>query len=87
MLADVEDRHDAGGIREPGDGESLAREARTDRLVVGEALGEKLDGDGPRQVGVLGAVDLAHPAVGDPLGMLVSRREHVFVVHRDRLPG
>ena len=87
VLADVEDRDDARSVRQPRGGEALAREAPSDRFVVGEALGEDLHRDGPRQVRVLGAVDLAHPAAGDPLRALVPRRQDVFVVHLDRLPG
>ena len=72
VLADVEDRHRARCVREPRRGERLAREARSDRLVVGVAVGEHLDRDDARQVGVLGAKDLAHAAAGDPLGIPVS---------------
>ena len=35
-------------------------------------LGEQLDGDDPRQVGVLGPVDLAHAAARDPLRVPVA---------------
>ena len=77
VLADVEDR-DVFGAFESRAAASASRVKRpADRLVVGVALGEDLDGDGPRQVGVLGAVDLAHAAAGDPLGVLVPGRQDV----------
>ena len=80
VLADVEDRHRARRVREARGGERLAREARSDRFVVGVAVGEHLDRDDAREVGVLGAVDLAHAAVGDPLGVPVPRWQ-TAVVH------
>jgi hypothetical protein len=85
VLADVEDRDRAGRMGEPRDRQRLAREAATNRVVVGKAAGEQLDGDDPRQVGVLGAVDLAHPAAGDPLGVPVALWK-AALVHHDGLP-
>ena len=69
VLADVKDRHRARGGREACCGQRFTGEARADRLVVGVAVGEHLDRDDARQVGVLGAVDLPHPAAGDALGV------------------
>ena len=75
VLADVEDRDDARSVREPRGREAFAREAARIASLSAKRSDEHLDGDGPRQVGVLGAVDLAHPAAGDPLGVLVPRRQ------------
>jgi hypothetical protein len=87
VLTDVEDRDGVRGVREPRGGEPFTSEAPADLFVVGQVLGKDLHGDGPGQVSVLGAVDLAHPAAGDPLGVLVPGRQDAFVAHRARLPG
>ena len=72
VLADVEDRDRAGRVREPRHGQRLAGEAAADRLVVGEAAREHLDGDDPREVSILGAIDLTHAAARDQLRVAVS---------------
>ena len=85
VIADVEDGDRAGGVREPRDGERLAGEAPANRLVVRVAVGEHLDRDDPRQVGILGAIHLAHAAAGDALGVPVALWE-TALVHFDRVP-
>jgi hypothetical protein len=68
VLADVEDRHRVRLAGEARGGERLAREARAQRSVPCEALGEDLDRDVAPERLVGRPVDLAHPALGDALG-------------------
>ncbi len=85
VLADVEDRDRARRVREPGDGERLAGEAPADRVVVCEPVRQQLDGDDPREVGVLRPVDLAHAAPRDQLRVPVAVGK-LALVHHDGLP-
>ena len=85
VLADVEDRDRVGRVREPGDGEPLAREAASDRVVVRESAREQLDRDDAREVGVLRPVDLAHAAACDQLRVPVALGKPTLV-HHDGVP-
>ena len=85
MLADIEDRDRVRRVREPGDGEPLAREAAADRVVVGESAREQLDGDDPGEVGVLRPIDLAHAAACDQLRIPVALWKPTLV-HHDGVP-
>ena len=49
-------------MRQRRDGLRLALEPRERRRILGKALGQDLDGDIAIQLGVAGAVDLAHAA-------------------------
>ena len=71
-LADVEDRDDVRTPGEPGRCERLAGEALADTRVLRVALGEDLDGDDAAQQLVGRAVDLAHTARADLLGVAVA---------------
>ena len=55
---------------------AAARASRVKRariaVVVGVAVGEHLDRDDACEIAVLGSVDLAHAAAGDPLRVPVS---------------
>jgi hypothetical protein len=69
--ADVEDRGD-GGVGQGGDRPGLALEL-PEPLLVGGGLGEyDLHRDVAPQAGVVGAVDLRHPAGTQPLDDLVG---------------
>ena len=85
VLADVEDRDCARGVRQSGDGERLTREAAADRIVVGETAREQLDRDDAREVGVLGPVNLAHAPACDQLRVLVALGKPALV-HHDGVP-
>ena len=86
VLADVEDRDRVRRVREPRRRQRLAREAPADRLVVRVVLGQHLDRDVAAELGVLGAVDLAHAAARDPLGLPV-RVGKVALVHTTACPA
>jgi hypothetical protein len=73
VLADVVDRDGAGRIREACGSECLPREAPPDRNVPRQVLREDLDRDGACEIGVLGPVDLAHAAAGDPFRISITR--------------
>ena len=60
------------GAFESRGGERLTREPPADRFVVRVPVGEHLDRDDAREVGVLGPEDLAHAAARDPLRVPVS---------------
>ncbi len=59
---------DADHVRvlQPGRRAGLAPEALHELLVLGEAPVQHLERDLPAEVGVLGAVDVGHPARADP---------------------
>ena len=64
-------------------GERLTGEARPERLVAREPLGEHLDRDGAAEDLVLGLEDLAHAAVADAARVSVAGgKDVVFVCHR-----
>ena len=56
-----------------------------DRVVVCEPVRQQLDGDDPREVGVLRPVDLAHAAPRDQLRVPVAVGK-LALVHHDGLP-
>ena len=86
VLADVEDRDRAGGVREARRRERLAREAAAHRLVVGVRAGEHLDRDDAPEHGVLGPVHLAHAAARDELDVAVALGQRHRSGHRTGLP-
>ena len=55
------------GVDELGDGERLAAEPGDELLVVGEVLGQHLDGDRPLEHPVGGLVDGRHAAAAEPV--------------------
>jgi hypothetical protein len=59
------------GVIEGGQQLGLAVESRQTFLVHGETLGKDLQGDVPIQLGVTGAIHLAHATGPDLLGDLV----------------
>ena len=59
-------------VDELGDGERLAAEAGDELLVVGEVLGEDLDGDGPLEHAIDGPVDGRHAAAAEAVAELVA---------------
>jgi hypothetical protein len=65
------DRHDVG-VAEHGRGASLTPEAVDEPGVVGQGGVEDLQGHLAVQDGVVSAIDLAHPAGGDPGDDLVA---------------
>ncbi len=62
-------------VDELGDRERLAAEAGDELLVVGEVLGEDLDGDGALEDPVGRPVDRRHPAPAEPVAELVAAGE------------
>ena len=69
--AEVEDLDDVG-VHQAGGGERLAAEALDERGVVGEVLGEQLDGDLALEPAVEGQVDGRHAAEAEPVAELVA---------------
>jgi hypothetical protein len=68
-------------VDELRDRERLAAEAGDELLVVGQVLGEDLDGDRPLEHAVDGAVDGRHPAAAEAVA------EHVSVGDRGTAHG
>ncbi len=66
LFAEVEDGDDVG-VSEPGEDAGLAHEVVGVSIVVGSEAVEDLDGDGPLQVGLHAAVDVAHASRADDL--------------------
>ena len=72
VLAAVEDAHDVR-VLEPGRRTRLAPEALDELLVLREPAVEHLERHLAAEVGVLGAVDVRHPARADPADDAVAR--------------
>ena len=70
-LAVVEDGKDVG-VAEPGDGDRLPAEPFPEVRVLGEEVGQDLDGDHPLQGLVVGLVDSGHASAADLLHDLVG---------------
>jgi hypothetical protein len=64
LVADVEDWADVG-MAQRGNRLGLAFEPRLQIGVVGDVLGQDLDGDGAVEARIAGLVDLAHAARAD----------------------
>ena len=77
VLGDVEDRHDVRCVRETSGRERLASETCASVVLLRVPVGEQLDGDGPRQHGIRRPIHVAHSAVRDQDGRVVSPRKHV----------
>ena len=84
--AEVEDLDDVG-VHEPRDGQRLAPEARDELAVVGEVLGQQLDGDVALEARVEGAHDGRHAADAEPLAQLVAAGEDLAGHHGAVLPA
>ena len=77
VLGDVEDGHDVRCVREACGRESLAAETCARVVLLRIVVGEQLDGDDPRQDGIRRPIHVAHSAVRDQDGPVVSLRKHV----------
>jgi hypothetical protein len=90
--AEVVDGEDVR-MRERGDGPRFALETRTSVRVLGEARGKHLERDVSPETRVLGAVDLAHAALAQPLDDTVPGdlcADHTEILpqpHAPRAPG
>ena len=87
LLFDGEDGGDVGVI-ELGDGARLAQEARLPLRIVGDVVGEDLDGHFAQQPRVLGAPDLTHPACAEWADQPICaerRLRHAFPSFADRV--
>ena len=78
--AEVEDLDDVG-VHEPRDGQRLAPEARDELVVVGQVLGQQLDGHVALEALVEGAHDGRHAADAEALAQLVATREDLAGHH------
>ena len=74
-LADVEDRDDVRIAGDARGGARLAREALARRVVGDVAAREQLHGDDAAERRVGRAIDVAHRAARDPLGVAVALGE------------
>ena len=74
-LADVVDAADVR-VRDLAREAHLGVEAREERLVVRDRLRQELQGDGLAELQVVGAVDLAHPALAEEADDAVALAEH-----------
>ena len=78
--AEVEDLDDVG-VHEPRDRQRLAAEARDELVVVGQVLGQQLDGHVALEAIVEGAHDGRHAADAQALAQLVAVREDLAGHH------
>ena len=76
VLADVEDRDGVRLAGEPGGRECLAGEALAHGFVLRKALGQDLDRDDTAEHRIGRAVDVAHAAAPDELGVAVTGRKN-----------
>jgi hypothetical protein len=81
-LTHVVDRDNMCLAGEPGGRKRLPREPRAELRIGGHVREEHLDRDVATEDGVGGAVDLAHPALADLEGVVVTVRK----IHSCRLP-
>ena len=82
---EVEDLDDVG-MHQPGGGQGLAAEARDEGRVVGQVLGQQLQGDIALQPLVEGQVDGGHAADAQPALDPVAAGDHV-IGHRSSSGG